>query len=211
MRKGNYIVLILGLLETVYCMHKTLKDPKDLLIKYRSKRHFDNSPEPSSGMRHIARKEPLFVVQKHAASHLHYDFRLEIDGVLKSWAVPKGPSVYSVDKRLAVPTEDHPLEYAYFEGVIPPGNYGAGIVMVWDIGEYSLLKREPDRIEVWLTGTKLKGGYALIKMQKRGQWLLVKMRDKYANISLESADYSALSGRTMQEIEQAFYSTHKQN
>src|SRR5438477_10067537 len=107
------------------------------LEEYRKKRNFKATSEPPG--RRISRKSnsnPIFVVQKHAASHLHYDFRLEIDGVLVSWAIPKGPSMSTKDRRLAMPTEDHPLEYADFEGTIPAGHYGAGTVMVWDKGPY---------------------------------------------------------------------------
>src|ERR1700719_3975983 len=131
------------------------------LHEYRRKRKFARTPEPAGRLRRCGR---IFVVQKHAASHLHYDFRLAIDGVLVSWAVPKGPSMNPADKRLAIRTEDHPLEYAQFEGVIPEGQYGAGTVMVWDTGPYVPLDGKPPsaqlargKIDVMLHGTTLRG------------------------------------------------------
>lgn len=163
---------------------------------YRKKRDFGKTTEPSGGESGgMRRKKPIFVVQKHASRALHYDFRLEVEGVLKSWAVPKGPSTDPKDKRLAVPTEDHPLEYAGFEGVIPEGEYGAGTVMVWDTGTYENLRaaKEGDgasmersisdgKIEVALDGNKLRGGYAFIRTGKgeKARWLLIKMRDDEA-------------------------------
>lgn len=161
---------------------------------------------------------PIFVIQKHDASTLHYDFRLEVDGVLKSWAVPKGPSTDPGVKRLALPTEDHPLAYADFEGVIPEGEYGAGAVLVWDTGPYRNLRVEKEgdglsmaealdegKVEVWLDGHKLQGGYALIRTESGddAHWLLIKMDDEGADrrrnpTSTEPA--SVLSGRTLDEI-----------
>jgi DNA ligase D-like protein (predicted 3'-phosphoesterase) len=164
-------------------------------------------------------KEPIFVIHKHAASHLHYDVRLEVDGALKSWAVPKGPSTDPAQKHLAIQVEDHPLDYATFEGVIAPESYGAGTVMVWDTGTYRNIKTKDGhivpmdkclangRVEVWLDGKKLKGGYALIrtKLQKGEGWLLVKMNDEHANRRHDvlKQDTSAKTGRTMEEIREA--------
>jgi DNA ligase D-like protein (predicted 3'-phosphoesterase) len=159
----------------------------------------------------------MFVVQKHDASRLHYDFRIEIEGILKSWAVPKGPSTNPREKRLAVETEDHPLEYADFEGTIPEGEYGAGTVLIWDTGTYRNLKEKNGKevplskcydsghITVWLEGRKLKGGYALTRFRKdiKNQWLLVKMDDEEADPSrnpVETEPKSVLSGKTLEEI-----------
>ncbi len=194
--------------------HKT-----DPLKSYRKRRYLDKSPEPKVKSNHKkSSKKPIFVIQKHDASHLHYDFRLEVDGVLKSWAVPKGPSTDPATKHLAVPTDDHPLEYAKFEGVIPPDNYGAGTVMVWDTGTYKNIKKKKDevipmdkclkdgKIEVWLEGKKLKGGYALIrtKLKEDEGWLLIKMDDEQADRrrNILKDDKSALTDRTMKEIEE---------
>ena len=168
-----------------------------LLEEYQRKRDFRRTPEPASAPVHPARpgKKPVFVVQKHDASRLHYDFRLEVDGVLKSWAIPKGPSMNPRDKRLAVPTEDHPLEYRNFEGIIPEGQYGAGRVIVWDTGTFrNITKRdgqpvpldqaiENGQLAIWLEGKKLKGGFALTRIRddKKPVWLLVKKRDEYAS------------------------------
>jgi DNA ligase D-like protein (predicted 3'-phosphoesterase) len=166
---------------------------KKELEEYRQKRDFGKTTEPNGGGGGgKRRKKPIFVIQKHASRTLHYDFRLEVDGVLVSWAVPKGPSIDPRDKRLAVPTEDHPLEYADFEGVIPEGEYGAGTVMVWDTGTYDNVRAEKEddgasmeqsieegKIEIALHGKKLRGGYALIRTGKgeKARWLLIKMRD----------------------------------
>jgi DNA ligase D-like protein (predicted 3'-phosphoesterase) len=161
-------------------------------------------------------ERPLFVVQKHDARTLHYDFRLEVDGTLKSWAVPKGPSTDPREKRLARPTEDHPLDYATFEGVIPEGRYGAGTVLVWDLGPYRNLRADEEppvsmaealeagKVEVELEGQKLRGGYALVRIDDADdRWLLIKMDDEAADArrtptSTEPA--SVLSGRTLQAV-----------
>jgi bifunctional non-homologous end joining protein LigD len=166
------------------------------LIQYNEKRDFENTPEPK-GQSSPSTGDLIFVVQKHAASKLHYDFRLEADGVLKSWAIPKGPSLSPKDKRLAMPVEDHPLSYAYFEGTIPEGNYGAGQVIVWDRGYYHVPgindSKESERIilegltkgriEFVLEGEKLKGEFSLVKMHLKNKetWLLIKKKDKYSS------------------------------
>ena len=189
------------------------------LEAYRKKRNFDHTPEPPGDVRRAARRRtPIFVVQKHDASRLHYDFRLEINGVLTSWAVPKGPSMNPADKRLAVMTEDHPLEYADFEGVIPKGQYGAGTVMVWDKGWYEPASGlPPDRqlargkIDVVLHGRKLREGFTIIRTTNRSSgrsqtrnWLLVKHRDEHADsswsIEAPTLNRSVLTGRTLEEI-----------
>ncbi len=190
---------------------------KDSLKTYNEKRDFAKSPEPTGDQ--LAKKikkskKPIFVIQKHEASHLHYDFRLEIDGVLVSWAIPKGPSPNPTIKRLAIQTEDHPLDYAYFEGIIPEG-YGAGEVMVWDLGIYENLKDvtmkkalKEGRIEIFLEGQKLEGGYALIrtkygKDESKKNWLFFKMKDDYADgrkNPVSTKDYSVLTGRTIKQI-----------
>jgi bifunctional non-homologous end joining protein LigD len=126
-----------------------------------------------------------FVVHEHHASRLHFDFRLELEGVLKSWAVPKGPSMNPAEKRLAVEVEDHALEYIDFEGIIPPGNYGAGAVVIWDEGEFELLEISEKKISFLLHGRIMQGGFTLRKLKPRGKgpakdWLLIKKNDDYA-------------------------------
>lgn len=157
------------------------------------------------------------MIQHHRATSDHYDFRLEVDGVLKSWAVPKGPSVNPTDKRMARPTEDHPLDYAGFEGVIPEGEYGAGPVQVWDHGTYRNLTEEDGHeipmadalanghVSFELDGDKLQGGFALTRMRrgKDESWLLVKKKDEHARSRgqpVRTSPESALSGRTIEEI-----------
>ena len=187
------------------------------LEEYRRKRQFTETPEPAGSIRG-AGESRIFVVQKHASRRLHYDFRLAIGGVLASWAVPRGPSMNPADKRLAIRTEDHPLEYADFEGVIPQGQYGAGAVMVWDRGGYEPEDGIPPeeqlargKIDVILQGEKLRGGFTLVRTRQRSadrdegrRWLLVKHRDEHAdpswNIERPELDYSVLTGRTLQEI-----------
>ncbi|MGA7271585.1 MAG: DNA polymerase ligase N-terminal domain-containing protein [Acidimicrobiia bacterium] len=183
------------------------------LDEYRDKRHFDQTPEPAG--RADNGNGSRFVIQKHDASRLHYDFRLEAGGVLKSWAVPKGPSTDPREKRLAVPTEDHPLEYIDFEGVIPDRQYGAGTVMVWDTGEYENLTSDDDGEEIpvpeaiegghvsfRLHGKKLQGGYALTRAGEE-RWLLVKMDDDQADARRNPTSTqpdSVLTGRSLDRI-----------
>jgi bifunctional non-homologous end joining protein LigD len=140
---------------------------------------------------------PIFVVQKHDASHLHYDFRLEMNGVLKSWAIPKGPSLNPKDKRLAIETEDHKKSYANFEGVIKEG-YGKGTVMQWDKGTYKLVSKNSEEIKFILKGKKLQGEWALIKIRPK-QWLLIKKRDEFADKKVN--EKSVKTGLTLKQIE----------
>ena len=188
------------------------------LEDYRRNRKFTETPEPIGRARRSSRRR-IFVVQKHDASRLHYDFRLAINGVLVSWAVPKGPSMNPAEKHLAIRTEDHPLEYADFEGVIPDGQYGAGTVMVWDTGTYDPRNGIPPdtqlargKIDVVLHGTKLRGGFTLVRTGKRSadpsqkeRWLLIKHRDQHADPSWDIEnprfDRSVLTGRSLKEIE----------
>ena len=185
--------------------------------RYREKRDFSHTPEPA-GVKGGEQDGLSFVVQRHAASRLHYDFRLEWHGVLKSWAVTRGPSLDPADRRLAVEVEDHPLDYAAFEGTIPEPDYGAGTVQVWDRGSWT--PAHPDRVDAdlcrgelkfVLSGERLKGGYALIRMkatrtgkQARHNWLLVKERDAAATPgagdAVLRAKTSVVSGRTLEEI-----------
>jgi bifunctional non-homologous end joining protein LigD len=181
------------------------------LAEYQKKRQFDRTPEPA-GAESPAKTEPTFVVQKHAARRLHYDFRLAIDGTLKSWAVPKGPSLNANDKRLAVQTEDHPLDYGNFEGNIPEGSYGAGTVMVWDRGTFQAEgnvdpARQIDRGEIKFTlnGEKLRGSFVLVKLkhsEKGNEWLMIKHKDAAADPdwNIDDHDGSVLTGRVLPEI-----------
>lgn len=170
-------------------MVKTKRSPKQALAKYREKRDFTKSPEPSGAKTKPARTKTkralMFCVQKHLASHLHYDFRLEHNGVLLSWAVPKGPSLNPADKRLAMKVEDHPYDYGDFEGVIPSG-YGAGIVMLWDRGTWAPQNGHVDaalakgELKFTLDGVKLKGSWVLVRTRDERTWLLIKHRDEWA-------------------------------
>lgn len=186
------------------------------LDEYNRKRDFNSTPEPVGGENPGER--PIFVIQKHAASTLHFDFRLEVGGVLKSWAVPKGPSTISADRRLAVPTEDHPYDYAGFEGTIPEGEYGGGTVMIWDRGIYANIRADKEgdgadmersldegKVEVLLEGERLRGAWALIRTGKgeKPRWLLLKKKDELSGIPEDpvgSFNTSVASGRTMEEI-----------
>jgi bifunctional non-homologous end joining protein LigD len=149
---------------------------QDSLGEYSEKRDFSATPEPKGERKESSGK--IFVVQEHHARRLHYDFRLERDGVLKSWAVPKGIPDASDQKRLAVETEDHPLDYAGFEGVIPKGQYGAGTVKIWDKGSYEPKVWDENMIEITLNGEKLRGRYVLVRLKKAGEksWLMLKGR-----------------------------------
>jgi DNA ligase D-like protein (predicted 3'-phosphoesterase) len=189
--------------------------------EYERKRDFDRTPEPrGNGRRKKKGRWPLFVIQQHDATAMHFDFRLEDEGALKSWAIPKGPSLDPRDKRLAMPTEDHPLEYIDFEGVIPKGEYGAGPVIIWDRGVYenrSVDKRgreisvseavELGSVKVYLHGQKISGGFGLVRMGskpgERESWLLVKERDSEADARRKPAKTqpeSVVSGRTLKQV-----------
>ena len=192
------------------------------LSKYKQKRDFRRTPEPGKGKARFdwADKRPIFVIQKHDASSLHYDFRIEVDGVMKSWAVPKGPSTDPREKRLAMPTEDHPLDYADFEGVIPEEEYGGGTVLVWDRGSFRNLKEGDDEgeeppsvaeqideghVTIWLEGRKISGGYALVRTGGggRARWLLIKMKDEKADARrnpVSTEPESVKTGRTLEEV-----------
>ncbi|GAB3227682.1 DNA polymerase ligase N-terminal domain-containing protein [Glycomyces halotolerans] len=188
----------------------------DKLAKYRAKRDLSKSGEPAGGRKRGAGDR--FVIQRHEAARLHFDFRLQVEDVLVSWAVPKGPSLDPADKRLAVQTEDHPLDYAEFEGRIPSGEYGGGTVIVWDTGTYRNLtekRRKPvpiaDAVEhghvvVWLDGERLTGGFALTRMGEGKDWLLVKMSDEGADRRRKPAKTqlaSVLSGLTNRDLARA--------
>ena len=193
-------------------MKKTVFDEADKsLTEYRRKRDFKQTaePPPRTGKQR-AQKALMFVIQKHAATRLHYDFRLEMDGVLKSWAVPRGLPLTRGDRRLAVHVEDHPMDYARFEGTIPPGNYGAGTVMVWDIGTYTIQADDPQKalaegkFHFVLKGKKLKGEWALVRMKPRpgddkDNWLIFKSGED-TSLSATKDDESVLTGRSMNEI-----------
>jgi bifunctional non-homologous end joining protein LigD len=194
---------------------------KTKLATYHKKRDFSKTAEPAGGKKAPTKKRSKlhFVLQKHAASHLHFDLRLEVDGVMKSWAVPKGPSLDPAVKRLAMEVEDHPMEYNTFEGTIPQGQYGGGTVMLWDRGHYTADKAvagdheqamrkgyEKGKIDFSFHGKRVRGSFALVRTQQRGskpQWLLIKHRDEYAtpgsDVVAENMT-SVTTGRTMEEI-----------
>jgi DNA ligase D-like protein (predicted 3'-phosphoesterase) len=198
---------------------------KAKLREYERKRDFSKTKEPSGKRKKAAakrkpkRRHPRFAIQKHAATSLHYDLRLEVDGVLASWAVPKGPSLDPRDKRLAMRTEDHPLEYLEWEGVIPKGEYGAGEMIVWDRGVYENISKtrrgqpltmeeavEKGDIKVFLLGEKVRGPYALVRTSKPGdreQWLLIKKKGEGADARrrpTSSQPESVLSGKTIEQL-----------
>jgi bifunctional non-homologous end joining protein LigD len=192
---------------------------KNKLNEYSSKRSFNATPEPAAAIAEGRGGPLLFVIQQHSATRLHYDFRLECDGVLKSWAVPKGPSLDPADKRLAVPTEDHPFGYASFEGVIPPGQYGAGEVIVWDCGVYSPDENSPwieerraaeeqvleglkhGKLSITLRGEKVKGSFALVRTSRGKDWLLIKHKDRFVTKEdVTARNRSVLSGIAVEEM-----------
>lgn len=196
------------------------------LAEYNRKRHFGVTPEPAARMKTREAGRPLaFVVQKHRAGHLHYDFRLEHRGVMLSWAIPKGPSPDPAVKRLAMETEPHPVDYNQFEGVIPEREYGGGTVMIWDKGVWAPAtprglgdEDEADRqlrkgdLKFVLLGEKLAGSWVLVRTRRERQWLLIKHRDQYAHDEdlTITRPLSAVSGRTMAEIAQAAGATPRQ-
>src|SRR5438132_1953438 len=175
------------------------------LQRYHRKRDFGQTPEPKGSVTARRRAELRFVVQKHAARRLHYDFRLELDGTLRSWAVPRGPSSDPADKRLAVQVEDHPVEYADFEGIIPKDNYGAGAVIVWDRGRWTPVEDpraglERGKIVFDLEGHKLRGRWQLVRTKgSPKEWLLIKKPDAHAG-PRALAPESVLSGLTLEEV-----------
>lgn len=180
------------------------------LTSYQKKRNFERTPEPK-GKKETKARKLIFVIQKHEASHLHYDLRLAMDGVLKSWVIPKGPSYDPKERHLAVEVEDHPMEYAKFEGTIPEGEYGAGTVMLWDQGTWEPIANpkkayKEGKLEFTLHGEKLKGVWALIRMATHGSkpnWLFIKKTDDFANKVPDAKllkTNSVKTGRTMDAI-----------
>ncbi len=189
------------------------------LAEYRRKRDFTKTAEPNGAKAPVSRKTLAFVIQKHAASHLHFDLRLELDGVMKSWAVPKGPSLDPGVKRLAMQVEDHPVEYNTFEGIIPEGAYGGGTVMLWDRGTYTYWEKDPHPVErlregyargdlkFELRGKRLRGTWVLVRLRRgdpeKPQWLLIKHRDEHARPGFDivaEEGTSVATGRTMEAI-----------
>ncbi len=198
------------------------------LKTYKQKRRFNDTPEPE-GKIMKGNGALSFVIQKHEASRLHYDFRLEHKGVLVSWAVPKGPSLRLTDKHLAMMVEDHPLDYMKFEGIIPEGNYGAGTVIVWDFGNYLALgakdRKESEKliakglkegmVKIVLNGKKLQGGFALIKLKnswdKQGKsWLLIKEKDGFQkDVDITKKDKSVLSNKNLKQMKKSPSGVHR--
>lgn len=196
---------------------------KRSLQQYKKKRDFKKTPEPEARKKSSSKKN-IFVIQKHHARRLHYDFRIEVNGVLMSWAIPKGPSTDPSVKRLAVLTEDHPLDYATFEGIIPQG-YGAGTVIVWDKGTYKNTTQKngelipilqafyTGHIELELKGKRLKGLYALIRFQGARQWLFIKVNDQYADAKKDIVAtelQSVLSRKTIEKLDKKFEKIKKE-
>ena len=191
--------------------------PRAALAEYRKKRDFSRTPEPEGGSAGGGRGDRAFVIQKHAATRLHYDFRLELEGTLKSWAVPKGPSLDPLERRLAMHVEDHPIEYGGFEGIIPKGEYGGGTVLLWDRGTWEP-EEDPHKgyhagsLKFTLHGEKLNGSWALVRIHDKRQtrdagksWLLIKHRDAEARPAkelsiVEARPESVATGRSMEEI-----------
>lgn len=185
------------------------------LKKYEEKRDFRKTTEPKKHG-NTSYDQPMFVIQKHDSQNLHYDFRLEIDGVLRSWVIPKGPSTDPSEKRLAIETEDHPISYADFEGIIPEGEYGAGEVIIWDKGTYENHSKKNNQelsmqeghqkghMTFWLEGEKIKGGYALVRIDDdEKQWLLIKEDDEEADARRnpsKTKPKSVVSGRTLDDL-----------
>ena len=187
------------------------------LAEYKKKRNFSKTAEPAGEVRRRSRRGLRFVIQKHAASRLHYDLRIELDGVMKSWAVPKGPSYDPKVRRLAMQVEDHPIEYNTFEGTIPAGEYGGGTVMLWDRGTFEpeggggedAVRDGYERgdLKIVMHGKRMFGGWVLVRMRRddagRAQWLLIKHRDEFADADVdvtEVATTSVVTGRTMEQI-----------
>ena len=183
------------------------------LKRYKAKRDFTQTREPSGATRRSMRVPAKlhFFVQKHDASHLHYDFRLEMEGVLKSWAVPKGIPMTKGERHLATEVEDHPIEYGSFEGIIPPGNYGAGTVQLWDRGNYKVNGNESPvalwrqgKISLVLQGKKLRGAWTLVRTrggdERRNSWLLIKTGESLPRVSSKALDKSVLSGKTLSDL-----------
>jgi bifunctional non-homologous end joining protein LigD len=203
-------------------MKKDRATPADLsrfgrLAEYNRKRHFSITTEPQGKLGRRNRKTLEFVIQKHRASRLHYDFRLEHDGVMLSWAVPKGPSTDAANKRFAMQTEDHPIEYNQFEGVIPEGEYGGGTVMIWDRGTWEPEVEDVEKalakgdLKFKLNGKKLRGSWVLVRMRPR-QWLLIKHRDSAASADdiTVAKPRSAVSRRSLAGIARKAGATSRQ-
>ncbi|HEX6644301.1 MAG TPA: DNA polymerase ligase N-terminal domain-containing protein [Gemmatimonadales bacterium] len=210
--------LVPALTKAVPAKKKSAARPK-ALAEYAAKRDFSKTAEPKGG-RAPASKKLRYVIQKHAASHLHFDLRLELDGVMKSWAVPKGPSIDPTVKRLAMEVEDHPIEYNTFEGTIPQGEYGGGTVMLWDRGTYAYggtMGGDPvdalraayakGDFKFVLHGKRLQGSWVLVRTRRddrgKAQWLLIKHRDEFAEEGRDvvaELDTSVTSGRSMEQI-----------